>query len=135
MTCLVGTANWLAAHRDQWSGTVVLIGHWPAEELVSGAKAMLDDGLYKRFPKPDFALALHVINDLPAGMVAYTSGPTLQRARRRLEVTIPRPRRPRQALPHYDTVDPIDAWPRLAILDFQTIVPRPRDRPGRSRRW
>ena len=119
MTCLVGTARWLAEHRDRWSGTVVLIGQ-PAEELVSGAKAMLDDGLYTRFPKPDFALALHVINDLPAGMVAYTSGPTLASSTA-LEVTI-RGRGGHGAAPH-TTVDPI-ALAALAILDFQTIVSR-----------
>ena len=52
MTCLVGTARWLADHKDMWKGTVVLIGQ-PAEEKIGGAKAMLDDGLYSRFPKPE----------------------------------------------------------------------------------
>ena len=74
MTCLVGTARWLAEHRDRWSGTVVLVGQ-PAEEAIGGAKAMLDDGLYTRFPKPDSALALHVTHDLATGTVGYTSGP------------------------------------------------------------
>ena len=59
--------------QDRWSGTVVLIGQ-PAEEAVGGAKAMLDDGLYTRFPKPDYALALHVTHDQPAGTVGYTLG-------------------------------------------------------------
>ena len=58
MTSFIGTARWLAEHRDRWSGTVVLVGQ-PAEEAVNGARAMLKDGLYTRFPKPDFALALH----------------------------------------------------------------------------
>jgi hippurate hydrolase len=119
MTCLVGTARWLAEHRDRWSGTVVLVGQ-PAEELVSGARAMLDDGLYTRFPKPDYALALHVLNDLPTGMVAYTSGPALASSTS-VDVVI-RGRGGHGAAPH-STVDPI-ALAALAILDFQTIVSR-----------
>jgi hippurate hydrolase len=119
MTCLVGTARWLAEHRDRWSGTVLLIGQ-PAEELVSGAKAMLDDGLYTRFPRPDYALALHVLNELPTGVVGYTSGPTLASSTS-VDVTI-RGRGGHGAAPH-TTVDPI-ALAALAILDFQTIVSR-----------
>ena len=74
MTCLVGTARWLGANRDRWSGTVVLVGQ-PAEEAIGGAKAMLADGLYERFPRPDAALALHVTHDQEVGTVGYTSGP------------------------------------------------------------
>ncbi len=73
MTVLVGTARWLAAHRDRWSGRLMLIGQ-PAEERGAGARMMLDDGLFTRFPKPDFALALHVNAALPAGTVAYVPG-------------------------------------------------------------
>jgi hippurate hydrolase len=119
MTCLVGTARWLAEHRDRWSGTVVLIGQ-PAEELVGGARAMLDDGLYTRFPRPDYALALHVHNELPAGVVGYTSGPTLAGSTA-VDVTI-RGRGGHGAAPHA-AVDPI-VLTALAILDFQTIVSR-----------
>jgi amidohydrolase len=119
MTCLVGTARWLAEHRDRWSGTVVLVGQ-PAEELVEGAKAMLDDGLYTRFPRPDYALALHVLNDLPTGMVAYTSGPALASSTA-VDVTI-RGVGGHGAAPH-TTVDPV-VLAALAILDFQTIVSR-----------
>ncbi|MEE4190178.1 MAG: amidohydrolase [Halieaceae bacterium] len=68
ITALVGTARQLAARRDQWSGTLVLIGQ-PAEERISGARAMLEDGLYERFPKPDFALAFHVAADYPSGKI------------------------------------------------------------------
>ncbi|HEU5116419.1 MAG TPA: M20/M25/M40 family metallo-hydrolase, partial [Isosphaeraceae bacterium] len=57
MTSLIGTARWLSDHRDLWKGTVVFVGQ-PAEERIGGAKAMLADGLYERFPKPDYALAL-----------------------------------------------------------------------------
>jgi hippurate hydrolase len=119
MACLVGTARWLAEHRDRWSGTVVLIGQ-PAEELVSGARAMLGDGLYTRFPRPDFALALHVLNELPTGVVAFTSGPTLASSTA-VDVTI-RGRGGHGAAPH-TTVDPI-TLAALAIVDFQTIVSR-----------
>src|SRR4051794_26519716 len=58
MTCFVGTARWLGEHKDRWSGTVVMIGQ-PAEEAIGGARNMLKDGLYSRFPKPDYAIALH----------------------------------------------------------------------------
>lgn len=69
MTALVGTAKRLVAMRDRWAGTVVLVGQ-PAEEVTGGAKQMVAAGLYSRFPKPDYALALHVAADLPAGKVA-----------------------------------------------------------------
>jgi hippurate hydrolase len=73
MTTLLGTAKLLAALKDQWRGTLVLIGQ-PAEEVVGGARAMLADGLYSRVPKPDFALALHSSADLKAGTVGYVPG-------------------------------------------------------------
>ncbi len=73
MTALVGTARRLVALKDQWSGTLVLIGQ-PAEEIGLGASAMLDDGLFSRFPKPDYNLALHVNANMPSGMIGYTSG-------------------------------------------------------------
>ncbi len=72
MTGWIGTARRLAAMKDKWSGTLIMIGQ-PAEERVSGAGAMLKDGLYSRFPKPDVALAFHD-SPLPAGMVGYTDG-------------------------------------------------------------
>ncbi len=68
ITSLVGAARQLAARKDEWSGTLVLIGQ-PAEERIDGAKAMLEDGLYERFPKPDYALAFHVAADIPAGKI------------------------------------------------------------------
>lgn len=73
MTCLVGTARALAQMKDRWKGTLVLIGQ-PAEEVGKGAAAMLKDGLFTRFPRPDFCLALHVDADLEAGKVGYVSG-------------------------------------------------------------
>jgi len=73
MTSFIGTARTLAKLKDQWSGTVVMIGQ-PAEEKVMGAKAMLNDGLFTRFPKPDYALALHVNPALEAGAIGYCPG-------------------------------------------------------------
>ena len=70
---LIGTARVLVAMKDHWSGTLVMIGQ-PAEEIVAGARAMLADGLYTRFPKPDYALALHVDAREPAGTVGYGAG-------------------------------------------------------------
>jgi hippurate hydrolase len=69
ITSLVGTARQLAALKDRWRGTVVLIAQ-PAEERVGGAKAMLADGLYTRFPKPDYALGFHVNSGMRTGTVS-----------------------------------------------------------------
>ncbi|MGI9291279.1 MAG: amidohydrolase, partial [Gammaproteobacteria bacterium] len=73
ITSLVGTARQLAARQHTWSGTLVLIGQ-PAEERISGAKRMLEDGLYTRFPKPDYALALHTSAQTPTGRVEVPLG-------------------------------------------------------------
>ncbi|HYW70515.1 MAG TPA: amidohydrolase [Pyrinomonadaceae bacterium] len=73
ITNLIGTAKILAALKDQWHGTLVLIGQ-PAEETVDGARAMLADGLYTRFPKPDFAVGLHDSADAEAGKILYAPG-------------------------------------------------------------
>jgi amidohydrolase len=73
MTCLVGTARVLAQLTNLWHGTLVFIGQ-PAEEAGGGARAMLDDGLFTRFPRPDFCLALHDNAELAAGTLGYTPG-------------------------------------------------------------
>ena len=73
MSALVATASIMAHSRDSWSGTLILIGQ-PAEETISGADAMIRDGLFTRFPRPDEVLALHVFNELPAGKVGVVSG-------------------------------------------------------------
>ncbi len=73
MTTWIATARRMAAMKDQWSGTLVMIGQ-PGEEVGAGAKAMLADGLYSRFPKPDIALAFHDSASLPAGVVGVTPG-------------------------------------------------------------
>ena len=73
VTALVGAARQLAEHKDEWSGTLVLVGQ-PAEERIGGARAMIEDGLYTRFPKPDYALAFHIAADLPTGRVDVPLG-------------------------------------------------------------
>lgn len=73
ITSMVGTARRLAALKDRWQGTILFIVQ-PAEERVGGAKAMIEDGLYTRFPKPDYALAFHVSSDLATGKVSASEG-------------------------------------------------------------
>jgi hippurate hydrolase len=73
MTCWTGAARVLAAERGRWQGTLVFIAQ-PAEERGGGARAMLADGLFEKFPKPDLSLALHCSADLPAGQVGITPG-------------------------------------------------------------
>ena len=73
MTSLVGVARRMAAMRDQWSGTLQLLGQ-PAEESLGGALAMVADNLYQRVGRPDFALAMHVIAKYPAGKIAFSDG-------------------------------------------------------------
>ena len=73
MTAWIATARLLAERKDEWSGTLVMIGQ-PAEELGLGSRAMLEDGLYERFPKPDYVLAFHDSADMPAGVVGATPG-------------------------------------------------------------
>ena len=73
ITSLLGTAKMLVELKEQWHGTLVMLAQ-PAEEASSGAKAMLDDGLYTRFPKPDYVIALHDTPALEAGKVGFTPG-------------------------------------------------------------
>src|SRR3954471_8842068 len=76
MTTWVATARRMAAMRSQWSGTLVMIAQ-PGEETGEGAKAMLDDGLFTRFPHPTHAIAFHDSASLPAGTIGYSVGPAL----------------------------------------------------------
>src|ERR1043166_1386888 len=73
MSTLIGTARALAKLKDKWHGTILFIGQ-PAEEVVSGAKAMLKDGLYTRWPKPNYALALHDDSEIEAGRIGMVAG-------------------------------------------------------------
>ncbi len=73
ITSMVGTARRLMAMRDEWSGTIIFVVQ-PAEERVGGAKAMMEDGLYERFGKPDYAIAFHVASVIPTGIVTASEG-------------------------------------------------------------
>ncbi len=119
MTSFVGTARWLADHKDRWAGTVLFVGQ-PAEEKIGGAKQMLADGLYRRFPRPDHALALHVAHDLEVGKIGTISGPAMASSTA-VEVVV-KGKGGHGAMPH-NTVDPI-ALAALLVLDLQTIVSR-----------
>ena len=70
---MVGVARTMAELRKNWKGTLILIGQ-PAEEVSAGAKAMIAAGLFKKFPRPDYAIALHVDSELEVGKVGYISG-------------------------------------------------------------
>jgi hippurate hydrolase len=74
ITALVGTARQMAARRDQWSGTLMLIGQ-PAEEVIAGARVMMEDDLWERFGKPDRAMAFHVTSTIPTGMLSAPLAP------------------------------------------------------------
>jgi hippurate hydrolase len=119
MTNLIGVARYLAAHRDRWRGTVVFLCQ-PAEELGGGAQAMLADGLFARFPRPDYAVALHVASELPTGKVGYRSGYALANVDS-IDIVV-KGRGGHGAYPE-TTIDPIVIAARL-ILDLQTIVSR-----------
>lgn len=73
VTSMIGTAKVLSELKDQWRGTLMIIGQ-PAEEVIHGARGMLRDGLYERFPRPDFAIALHDNSEIEAGKVGLTPG-------------------------------------------------------------
>jgi amidohydrolase len=119
MTCFVGTARLLSRFKDRWNGTLVLIGQ-PAEERGSGAKAMLAAGLFQRFPKPDYVLALHDDATLEAGKVGTVEGAALA-GTSSVDLTI------RGISGHggwsYVTKDPI-VLAAQTIVGLQTIVSR-----------
>ena len=119
MTNLVGAVRYLASHRDQWQGTLVAIFQ-PAEERGAGAKAMLADGLLARFPRPHFALAMHVSSESPAGTVGYRAG-YAQANVDSVDITV-RGRGGHGAHPDA-TIDPVVIAAKL-VVDLQTIVSR-----------
>jgi len=119
MSALVATASIMAQRKDAWHGTLVLIGQ-PAEETISGAEKMVKDGLFTRFPRPDALLALHVMNDLPAGQVGVVEGAYSSNADS-LRITI-YGKGGHGSAPH-TTVDPIVIAART-VVSLQTIVAR-----------
>jgi len=122
MTVLLGTAKMMAETKEKWSGTLVLIGQ-PAEEVVGGATAMLRAGLFTKFPKPDYVIALHDSSALPAGTVAWHAGPMLAGSDS-VDITI-RGYGGHGAMP-YITKDPIVIGAELVVA-LQTIVSRESD--------
>jgi amidohydrolase len=119
LTCLTGAARVLGHLKDQWRGTLVLIGQ-PAEEKVGGARAMLKDGLFERFPQPDHCLALHVASDQAAGTLGYVENFALANVDS-VDITI-RGVGGHGAWPHL-TKDPI-VLACQTVLALQTIVSR-----------
>ena len=119
MTNLVGVARYLTAHRDKWSGTIVFIFQ-PAEETSVGMEAMLNDGLLARFPRPDFAVALHDSADVATGKVSYKPGFSLANVDS-VDITV-KGRGGHGASPE-STIDPIVIAARL-VVDLQSIVGR-----------
>jgi hippurate hydrolase len=119
MTSLVGTARLLSRLKDNWRGTLVFIGQ-PAEERGGGARKMLADGLFAKFPKPDYCVAWHVASELPAGTVGYCEGYALANVNS-VDITI-RGVGGHGAYPH-TTKDPI-VMAAETIMALQTIVSR-----------
>jgi amidohydrolase len=119
MTCWVGTARVLAGMRERWHGTLLFIGQ-PAEEIGAGARMMLEDGLFKRFPKPDYCLALHCDSRSAHGQVTYTDGLALANVDS-VDITV-RGKSGHGSAPHM-AIDPIVIAARI-VLDLQTIVSR-----------
>jgi hippurate hydrolase len=120
MSAWAGTARWMAEHKDRWHGTLLLIGQ-PAEESGSGgATAMMKDGLFTRFPRPDFALSLHDDDTMPAGTIGYHAGPF--RSMADAVIIVVHGRGGHAAMP-MNTVDPIVLASRI-VLALQTIVSR-----------
>jgi amidohydrolase len=119
MASWVGAANLLARAKDRWHGTLVFVGQ-PAEEVLHGAEMMIKDGLYTRFPKPDFVIGLHDTNVLPAGRIGITSGP-IWAASNAVNITF-YGKGGHGAAPHR-TVDPIVIAART-VVTLQTIVAR-----------
>lgn len=119
MAVLIGSANELVLRKKEWSGTLIMILQ-PAEEVGQGSLAMLNDGLFERFPRPDFNLALHVGSNGPAGSVGYHLGYAMANVDS-VDIII-KGVGGHGAYPH-TTVDPIVLSSQI-VLALQTIVSR-----------
>lgn len=124
MSALIATAEWMSQHRQQWHGTLIAIGQ-PAEERVIGAPAMIKDGLFTRFPKPQYAIAVHDTEMLPAGVIGYTPGFALTGSDS-VNITV-YGRGAHGSRPHM-AIDPVVIGAKI-VLALQTIVSR-EIRPG-----
>ena len=121
MAAWVGTAQALAAMRGQWHGTLMFIGQ-PSEETVGGARAMIADGLFSRFPKPDLGFAQHVSN-LAAGSVAYMPGPESSNSN---ELNITFHGRGSHGSRPQESIDPVLEAARF-VVDVQSVISREKD--------
>ncbi len=119
MSAWFGTAKLMAENRQYWHGTLMMVGQ-PAEEILGGAAAMLKDGLFTRFPKPNYALSLHDEASLPAGQIGFHPG-FFRASADAVDITI-FGRGGHGAAPH-DTVDPIVIAARTVVA-LQTLVSR-----------
>jgi hippurate hydrolase len=119
MSVWAGTAELMAKNREHWHGTLMLVGQ-PAEETVSGANAMIRDGLFTRFPKPDYALGMHDDSSLPAGVVGFHPS-FFRAASTSLDMTV-FGKGGHGAYPQ-STIDPVVLAARI-VLGLQTIVSR-----------
>ena len=119
MSVWIGTLKTLVSLKNEWKGTIMAVAQ-PAEEGSMGALAMINDGLYSRFPVPDYALCYHVSAELPAGTVGYLAGPIFAGVKS-AEITV-YGSGGHGAMPH-TTIDPVVIAARI-ILDIQTIVSR-----------
>jgi len=122
MAAWTGAAALLARMKDKWRGTVLMIGQ-PGEETVQGARAMIADGLFSRFPKPDFSVAVHDSSDLPAGKAYVVPGYAMASVDS-VDVTI-FGRGGHGAKPN-TTIDPVVIAART-VLAVQTLVSREKD--------
>ena len=118
VTCLIGAARTFAADPQSWSGTLMLVFQ-PAEELGTGAKAMVDDGLFERFPRPDVVLGQHVA-PLPAGTIGLRVGPAFA-ASDAMRITV-HGRGGHGSRPEA-TIDPVVIGSAI-VMRLQTVVSR-----------
>jgi hippurate hydrolase len=122
MTVWMGAATLLARAKGSWRGTLVFVGQ-PAEEKGAGAEKMLKDGLFARFPRPTYAVALHVTPELPAGGVGVTPGAAFASVDS-VDVTI-HGKGGHGAMPHR-TIDPILIAART-VVGLQALISREKD--------
>ena len=119
MTSFIGTAKQLVALKSQWQGTLMMVAQ-PAEEVGAGAKAMLKEGLFNKFAKPDHVLGLHVSASVPAGKVAIAPGYALANVDS-VDITV-KGKGGHGAYPH-TTIDPVVLAARI-VLALQTVTSR-----------
>jgi amidohydrolase len=122
MTAWVGAATTLANDKKSWHGTLMMVGQ-PAEEVGRGAKAMLEDGLLTRFPRPDFAIAIHDNESLPAGTVGIKAGPLFASTD---SITIVVYGKGGHGGRPHRTIDPVVIAAKI-VVNLQTLVSREND--------